>query len=268
MARKNKKKKKHYDLDQILAGRTLPGPLELIRLIHRINPTNEKMAAEQKALYYKKKSGLQSLLLKHYGHQVKVELDDPNNLDLIGLSLNNFSENACHALISELDEEAASLARKKRDELLAHHPDPEPEATPAPKAVTGAEPAVEVDDDLAGYSRERLVECGRQALEEYDFLAGERFYQRAYELSQGDPEAALMLLEVLVDYLADYEKVRILSEKLPSKALRDTRVRLFLALAAARSHQIEAALTFADRVSDPRHRGDLPRGNEALLRSR
>jgi len=66
MSKKRKKKKQHIDPYEVLAGSVKVTPRELIRLIHRVNPTKEGLDNEKEAQRYQLKAGLQSLLIRQH----------------------------------------------------------------------------------------------------------------------------------------------------------------------------------------------------------
>ncbi|MCP4116287.1 MAG: hypothetical protein GY737_12945 [Desulfobacteraceae bacterium] len=115
MAKRRKNKRKHpMDPEDILAGKTPVTALELIRLIHRINPTKENRGKRETRERYRIKARLQSLLIHEFKDSLRV-VPDPGNHGLVSLQLKHFDENGCHALISELDDEAISWVRMEMD---------------------------------------------------------------------------------------------------------------------------------------------------------
>ena len=99
MARKRKNKKKIQPED-LLAERTSATARDLIRMIHRINPTKEGVEPRKAAPKYRLKARLQSLLIRRFGEGLSIEQPDVNRPQLIGIRLRNFDEDACHALIA------------------------------------------------------------------------------------------------------------------------------------------------------------------------
>ena len=122
MARKRKKKKKkrtQLDPYEVLEGKVPVTALELIRLIHRINPTNTEVDVKKASERYRVKARLQSLLIREFKESLQVEIPDPQNPQLVGLRLLHFNEDACHALIHELEDDAGSWVRRRLDEAPA-----------------------------------------------------------------------------------------------------------------------------------------------------
>ena len=97
-----------------------------------------------------------------------------------------------------------------------------------------------------------LVELGGIAFEEYDYEETENCYREAFVLSKGGVQAALPLLELLVDYLAAYDGAVQLFSKLSKKSLADSQVRTLVALAAARTAKQDIALQMVQGVKNPR----------------
>ena len=81
-----------------MAGRTSATARDLIRMIHRINPTKAGVEAQKAAYRYRLKARLQSLLIRRFGEGLIVEQPNVNQPQLIGIRLRNFDEDACHAL--------------------------------------------------------------------------------------------------------------------------------------------------------------------------
>lgn len=115
MAKRRKHKRQQpKDPEDILSGKTVVTALELIRVIHRINPTKENRGKQETRERYRIKARLQSLLIHEFKDILRV-VPDPDNPDLVSLQLKHFDDNACHALISELDDEAISWVRMEMD---------------------------------------------------------------------------------------------------------------------------------------------------------
>ena len=116
MANKHKKKKLPLDPHDVLTGEISLSPLELIRMIHRVNPTSDGVRSAEAVERYQLKAKLQSLLIRLHRDGLRVEQTDPEQPQLIGLRLQHFAEDACHALIPELDEDARSWVQRQIDE--------------------------------------------------------------------------------------------------------------------------------------------------------
>lgn len=121
-----KRKKKQYaqlpDPHDVLAGRSNVTVRELVRIIHGINPTSENLPQHKKAERYRLKSNLQSFLIQHFADRIIVEQPDPDNPALVGFRLRNFDEDACHAIVNDLDENARSWTFRQIDQYESNNP--------------------------------------------------------------------------------------------------------------------------------------------------
>ena len=249
MARKNKKKKA-IQPDDLLAERVPATALDLIRMIHRINPTKEEVGPQKAAHRYRLKARLQSLLIRRFGDGLSVEQPDVNQPQLIGIRLRNFSEDACHALIHELDEDARSWAQRQIDERQHDRLQDSPELRDSLKADSPA-PSAQPKPTLTERSEEELLQLGRKALDEFDYEKSEAFYRQALQRSEGGLQPALALLEILIEHLAADEKALALSESFSASTLKDKGIRIRLATAYARLDRIEPALATIRRIVEP-----------------
>lgn len=261
MARKHKKKKsKKQPVDPyaVLEEKVVLTAYELVRLIHRINPTSKESDPEKASARYELKSGLQSLLIRRFEESLFVEPPNAEDPDLVGIRLRHYDENACHARISELDEDAASWVRNRIDEAGTDDL-VELQASPTlgagrhdrPSKQPGAGRAVPNDAEKHLDERE-MIRAGRKALENYDYETAEIYFLRALKASGGGLEPALSILNVYVDHLAAYEKALALWESFSRITRKNENVRMLMAIAAAGCGRFEAALTYADGVTEPR----------------
>jgi len=258
VGKQNKKRKKRIELDpyEVLDERVLVTAHELIQLIHQINPTNKKKSSKMASESYRLKARLQSMLIRQFKDSLQVELPDPENTQIVGLCLRHFNEDACHALINELDDDARSWTQRQIDEGYAGGSIDSTEFSP--KFSSGhKQPSYQYpQNDKAGkrdeaLSEEELVNLGQKALEEYEYDACEKYYLRALDASHGGLEPALAILDFFVDHLAAYEKALAISELFSTSTEKDKRVKSLLALAAAHCGQVEKSLDYIDRISDP-----------------
>ncbi len=250
--KKKPKKKKHQPVDpfDVLDGSVPVTFHELVLLIHRVNPTKERLSRKETTERYRLKAGLQSLLIKRFSEDLLVEQVDPENPDLVSLKPRFFDEDACHALLPELDPEARSMARRQIDGALSSsaRPGESLAGTGAPHRIPDA-PTSSGDGArslaaMRGETRslEDLLRLGGEAMGAYDYETCEDCYVRAFELSGGGLEAARPLLEFWVDHLAAYERAMALAGALSAGAKKDKRVKILLALASARSGAMDQAL--------------------------
>ncbi|MDA3788861.1 MAG: hypothetical protein PF503_10260 [Desulfobacula sp.] len=257
MAAKKKRKNKrlqHKELEDILAGRVSVTALELIRLIRRINPTKKNIAQKETEKRYRIKAQLQSLFINKFKNNLQV-IPDPNDERLVSLKLKHFDENACHAMVSELDDQARSWIQIQMNLETIQYPEFR-NSTPVPSGMEDTKsPAKTINTQMPlkqdVYSSDELLALGAKALEAYDYNACEDFLSRAFSVSQGALPAAQALFEFLVDYLAAYERVIELWDSLAKESRKDSRVSAKQALALARTDRIEEALACLDLSRDP-----------------
>ena len=247
MVKKRKKKKsKHLDPLEVLQGRVPVTALELVRLIHRINPTKRDLKKKEKAELYRLKADLQSLLINEFPESLEVRQEDRNNPDLLSLHLKYFVEDACHTLLSELDAPARSWAQKQIDllTLADNHTGEKLDGKAADTdAVAGqARSASEKNVNISTYSRAALLRMGQQALAEYDYESCEQYFRHARDRNHHDPESTVALLALYVDHLAAYDQAILLGNSLTGQLKKNQQVKELLALALVRSGQAEEAL--------------------------
>jgi hypothetical protein len=263
MSTKRKIKKKQYiDPYDVLEGRINVTSDELIRLIHQVNPTTMVLGTEKETEHYKIKSRLQSLLIRKFYDKLLVDQPDPGNPTLVSLKLRYFDEDACHALIPDLDPDARSWVKRQIDETLSPGGNETCELHAAERHLLSSgsrsapEPVYKNETDPGAnqkeYSLNELINRGRQALEEYDYVTCEDYFNRAFIMSHGDIEAAQTILDFYVDHLAAYEKALALANSLSINAKKNEETKVLLALAAVRLGDIDRALGFLGSVRHPR----------------
>lgn len=255
-AKKKRKNKKLEDkkLEDILEGRVSVTALELIRLIRRINPTKKDIAQMETEKRYKIKAQLQSLFINKFKNDLQV-IPDPNDERLVSLKLKYFDENACHAMVSELDDPARSWVQMEMNLETVQYPEFQ-KSTPVPSGMEDTKsPAKTINTQMPlkqeVYSSDELLVLGAKALEAYDYNACEHFLFRAFSVSRGALPAAQALFEFLVDYLAAYERAIELWDSLAKESRKDSKVSAKLAMAMARSGRIEEALACLGLSRDP-----------------
>ncbi|HRY44503.1 MAG TPA: hypothetical protein P5164_11215 [Thermoanaerobaculia bacterium] len=236
------------DPEDVLAGRVRVRADELFALVHDVNPTGEESPRERER--YALKSRLQGLLLTRFGDEVEV-VPDPTNPDLVSLRHRSGLRDACHALVSQLPVEARALVRRRLDAGEGGMEAAGPAATrtsagrsdPPAKRSTAAEH--DAPDDAAS-----LEARGLAALDEYDYEEAQRLLTAAVERRAG-PVAARALVELLVDVLADDAAALGLEGSLDPASRADPGVRGFLALAAARSGDVDRASRLVRGLDGP-----------------
>jgi len=269
MAKKRKKKIQKNNYSDVLKEKTPVTVHELIKMIHRINPTGEDINEKKASERYKIKSQLQSLLIRRFKERLIVEQPEHENPLLVGLRLrhfdeeapqtiiNEFTEDACHAIIDELDEDARAWTQRQIDEALTDNLFKSTETSK--KSIqyksTGPvdySPSKGIEEKEKNLTKDELISLGQNALAEYDYDACEKYYHSALKATPDDPTPTLLLLELYVDYLASYEKALELSNTISIDVKKNDKVKIFLALAAARSARIDLALEYIKHVSHPK----------------
>jgi hypothetical protein len=260
-SKRKKRKKRRITPSDVLENPIKATALELIRMIHRVNPTGEELDRKETVERYRLKARLQSLLIRRFKEGLHVKPSDDENPQVVSIRLARFGEDACHAVIRELDEDARSWIQRRIDEEIANKSAVENDsAGPAGKrvflsrelSVSESENGNGNDEDLDRMSRRKLVQLGRQALADYDYESCEKYYRQAFQRSNGSLEEVLCLLELYVDHVAAYEKATALSQSLSTEAIKNQEVKTLLALAAAKGGKIEQALSHIGRTSTPR----------------
>ena len=258
--RKRKKSKSSFpEIERILRGEIRLTPLELVRLIHKINPSGEKLSPARRSERYRLKARLQSLLVREHGDSLLVGQEEGAGPDVISLRLRYFDEDACHALLPELDDDARSQVRRMLDEQgldgdagsasVSNRGEP---SGPVEEGDTADDP------DVYRYTTAELVTRARRLLDEYDYQGCERFLPQACSQAGGDPTPWEALLELYIDHLAAYDRALDVAKGIPARLRQEERIRGLLALAHARLDQPEQAMALLTKK--------LPaRGSEACL---
>ncbi|MEA3334233.1 MAG: hypothetical protein U9Q58_11655 [Pseudomonadota bacterium] len=264
MAKRKKKKRVYLNPDEVLSGKAAVSALELVRLIHKINPTEKNLKAGKNAEQYRQKAQLQSLLIKKFSGSLLVEQPDLKQPQLIGIRLKHFSEDACHTLLHELDEDAALWVRSQIDDIADRREEDRSRKlvttvatdsqaeTVLVKLKAGekaeAEPEPEIKEE---FSANELLKLGNRAFEEYDYEAAETFFYRAFIAAPDNLEIALNLFEFLLDHLAAYEKVVTYSANLSDRIKNCEPIRILRARSLARCGDIDSAIKCLGRTDHP-----------------
>ncbi|MDZ7832093.1 MAG: hypothetical protein U5L07_10115 [Desulfobacterales bacterium] len=262
MAKKKKKKhkpEKHagyfIDPEDVLANRVSVSIHDLADLIHQVNPTGETLAAAESRERYQLKTRLQSYLVRCFPDHLEVIQPDPRNPDLVSFYILYSGRDACHALISELEEDARSWALRYIDE-----DDGAPAANESGKiAVVPEAPGPDDskagagDADISEWSVEALMAQGKNALDQFDYDTVGTCFRQALEKSGGDVTPAIAITEFYVDYVAAYDAALEVTRMFGAPARKNKEIKSLLALAAARSGRIELALDYADGLTQPRN---------------
>ena len=118
MVQRRKKKGRKINHNDVLKEKVTISAHELVKLIHRINPTGKNIPSKKESERYKIKAQLQSLLIRRFNEGLVVTQPDPKNPRLVAFNLRHYNENACHTLIDELDEDARAWTQRQIDEGL------------------------------------------------------------------------------------------------------------------------------------------------------
>ncbi|MBI2392044.1 MAG: hypothetical protein HYV09_20800 [Deltaproteobacteria bacterium] len=253
--------------DDLLAGRAQPTASSLLRCIHEINPTARGLSRREEERRYALKARLQSLLVRHHADDLDVEVD-ARDRRLVVLRHRHLDVDACHAALEALDDDARSTIQRMLD-LGPDEPPLSPDSSRGRRAAPSRQASSGPLDDAAA------------AIEAFDYEAARDLLERACAARPDDTRAAAMLIELLVDTLADDEGA--LAHTWSKEARRDGRVRARLAVATARkalgADDLDAAaravrdiepgvideLLAGVREDLARRRGVLQRAEEASL---
>lgn len=262
MAKKKQKKHKpgkqtryFINPEDVLANRVSVRIHDLAELIHRVNPTGETLAASESRERYQLKTRLQSYLVRCFPDHLKVIQPDPQNPDLVSFSLLYSGKDACHALISELEEDARSWTLRYIDEDRGTPAADESANIVVPPKAPGPDGggAGAIDADISALSVEALMARGQDALEQFDYDTVETCFRQALQKSGGDVTPAMAITEFYVDYLAAYDAALDVTGMFGAPARKDKEIKSLLAIAAARSGRIELALDYADGLTQARN---------------
>ncbi|HEX3474679.1 MAG TPA: hypothetical protein VHT91_06530 [Kofleriaceae bacterium] len=206
---------------------------ELLEIIHAINPTGRSLGTADERRRYELKARLQSLLIRNFADDLVVTADAPG---VVSIRHRYLGQDACHARIDELDDDARARVQWMLDVGEVGEPPGGMAPPPAARAAT--------DTDL--------LDQGRRALAEFDYETARAHFERALQESNGDPTAARALLELLVDHMAADGDALALEDQLAPRAAADAEVRALLAVAAARMGDAGAASRLLEGLVGPR----------------
>ena len=219
--------------NDVLAGRVRLGAGELLDCIHEINPTGRALGTADERRRYQLKARLQSLLIRSFPDDLVMSAEGG---DVVAIRHRYLGQDACHARVDELDDDARARVRWLLDTGETDAPD-EP-ASAAPSAPAAA--------DLD------LIAQGRAALDEFDYDTARQRFERAALHATDDPAAARALLELLVDHLALDEEALGIERQLAPRIAADSEVRGLLAVAAARLGDAGAVARLLDGLAGTR----------------
>jgi hypothetical protein len=265
------------DPEDVLAGRAKPSAIELLDLIHRVNPTGQALGARDAELRYALKSRLQSLLVRRFPEQIEV-VPERGRDGVVSLRHRGGAHDGCHAVVAALDEDARAWVQMEID---LGPPAPSAPAAPAPRPSGRGRTPPSPDVGRDGAAPEDLVAHARAAAEAFDYDQARALLEEALAGSGGAAGPAAALLTLLVDTLGDDHGGLAIEAALSREALADPAVRGALAVAAARTGAEERALAlargaapglgataFAGLAAAALGRGEIERGTAHLAEAR
>jgi hypothetical protein len=236
MNRKPPKQRLGLDPEDVIAGRVDLPARDLIDMIRTVNPTGRDLAAKEVAQRYTRKSRLQSLLIRRFADDLVVA-PEPHEPGVVSLRHRSLDTSACHALVSELDEDARSWVQLQLDLEAsgeARAPAPAPVVPAAPRRAERREARAAVEPgELRGVPD--LLRAGQEAVDAYDYELARALLVQALDQPDADADVAVALLSLFVDHLAADQDALALEDRLPAPVRSRPEVRQLLALAAARS---------------------------------
>lgn len=251
MARHRKGKVRKWktteEAQAVVSGRVRADAGRLFRLIHEVNPTGMEFPSAKQERLYALKSGLQSLLVRHFGDELDIERA-PRGEGVVSLRHRHLPVDACHTIVEALDDDARSWILQRLDGIDSGEESYTSESNPVrdrsvAKGSSSAPDATSQSpsqrDSSVPLSTDELLRLGRGAIEAYDYDEARGCLSLAFNRSVGEFHCALPLLELLVDHLSADREALALEEDLPTKVLRRPEVRTLLALAAARCGERE-----------------------------
>ena len=251
----------------MLAGRARVDVHQLVALIASVNPTGRNLSAREEAARYEEKARLQSELLRRFGELVLVEETAPG---VVALTLAETGQHAAHCPVDALDEDVRSRVRLALDVGGGVHD---------PRAPVPSDRSSALDVRASGNGAGGVAE-GKRALEEWDYERARRCFEDAARRRPDDAEAAVALLELLVEHLAQDVDAEEAAGRMSTTLQRNPTVRALRAIGAARRGRIAQALELVRDLEGARaieawallgagalERGDMPlarRSREAL----
>lgn len=176
------------------------------------------------------KHRLQSLLVRHHGGQLTVEVDtaDPR---VVGLRHQKLRLDACHAVVDDLDEDARSWVQFRIDTSTSV----EEVASPDPLSTS----TVTIRREERG--PEGWLPIAAAYVAEYDYEAARDAYLQAFEESGGSVGTALPLVELLVETLGDFTGALALLPRIHPRGPGVVNLHGLLAMAAVHERQLDLA---------------------------
>lgn len=199
----------------------------LARRIQSVNPTNDPAMDPRKAAHrYAMKSAWQSSLLRQFWDLVTIE-PEPEQPGIVLLRVQDTG--ACHAVVSELDEDIRGRVWFAMD---TGGDDPEP---PARSDLAVAEPTHEAS----------VMQQALAAMQACDLDVARSLLAPAFAGAPHAVDIARLWLDLLVMHLADDEAAIVAGAQLRGRAPQDPTCRMLVAVAAARLGRPQLALSWS-----------------------
>ncbi len=248
MSKKRRKKKAaSIDPHDVADGIIDVTAFELVKLIHRVNPTGRSMHSNVQQDRYRLKARLQSLLINRYEDSLVIESAGDTESDLVSIRLLHYDDDGCHALLSELDVDARSRCQRQLDlaTLADDNAQEGKRSEPGNRRTTreGNSCLAIETKDTRDTSIADLLSMSERALDAYDYDECERYLRAACSKSDKDPRVAASLLDFLVNTIADYDGALALVDTFPRAWRKNECLRNLTAAALMRSGRIKDALS-------------------------
>ena len=201
-------------------------------LVHQVNPTGDAVPENERRVRYALKHQLQSLIILRFPDELMVLSADADS-SVVSLRHVSTAADACHAVVEDLDEDARSWVRFQIDTAAAATPT---DATPVPSRRTKDAP-----HRARVGTAESWLGRGKAALADFDYELAKEAYQNAVVESAGSVGTTIVLFELLVDTLADFDAALILADQLPAATRTHPTVAALFAVAAASAGNVALA---------------------------
>lgn len=214
----------------VVSGAVEPTAAELIRLVHEANPTGERLSKAEALRRYAEKAKLQSVLIRRFGDDLIVERgrDDA----VIGLRHRHLDEDACHAVVAELDDDVRGWVVRQLD--LGSDDNNETASTRSKHRQNQRKEARRDESFDEDASPDELFRRGVEAQENFDFESARGLYETVLAEAPSHTRAAGALVALLVDTLAADADALEFAGRLAPTVARDSKIKVLLAVAAAR----------------------------------
>lgn len=222
-------------IQDVLSGRVRVDLETLFRLIHQVNPTDRGLSPGQERRAYEEKSRLQSLAIRRFGDVLGL-VPDPRDPEIASLVHLPSGRDGGHVRLDTLEEDARAWARER----LASTAVPE---TPATRGRASAVPPISPPDagphPPPGDRPDDAARRGAEALAAYDYDEARTCFEEDLRHHPGRVEAAVALLELLVDVLGLDDDAMDVAGRLRAGVRNHPEVQALVARSAARSGRFE-----------------------------